>query len=234
MRSLLGFLVLAVTLIAALVFIAGPLLVRPLVVEAVRAALPSGDAPVDVAVDVDGFDLLGGHVREIRVSGSNLESDQADIGSLALTARGVGFTGREFESVEGTLRGVVVPLPDGPSIELETVELSGADDDVRAEVHLEPADAQALIARSLTDVGVTADRIALTDGGVALEILGQRVTVALAVSDGAIVLPSVMGVDEVPVVAPGPDAGWRVTGLTVRPNGLDLQASLDAGALLGE
>jgi hypothetical protein len=232
MRGVLVFLVFAATLIALLVFVAGPVVARPLAVDAVRAAIP-GDDPVDVEVDVDGFDLLRGQVGEVRVSGANLTSDAVTVRSFELSVNRVGLDGRTFAALTGGLDGVNVGLADGSTLDIGHVALSGPSTAVVADVRLQPPAAEAIILAALAEAGLPVDRASLVEGGVEVELLGQRVIAPLAYKDGALLLPSVMGQDSVVVIGPSAGGAWSITGLRTLPTGLDIEVTIDAGAMLG-
>lgn len=234
MRGLLGFLVFSAALIATLLFVVAPMLVRPLVADAVRAALPLEGQPVQVAVDVDGLGLLGGYVGEIRLSAGALAAGDASIGALDVAVRRVALGGRQFETMDGTLRDVAIPLDDGSTLVVESVALSGPSTDVRAEATIRPADAEALVFNTLVSVGLIPDQVLLVDGGVQVDLLGQRVVLPLITDAGAIVIESLMGFEAVPVVAPRLGDPWAITSLVVRASGLEIVASVDAEALLAE
>jgi hypothetical protein len=229
MRSFLEFLLFSAAVIAILVLVAGPLVARPLVADVVRSALPFEGADLDVAVEVDGFDLLGGHVREIRLSGAGLVADGATIGSINLTARRVGLISRDVEDVRGRIDDLTVALDGGGTVAVASVDFSGSSSNVTATAQLSPGAAESLVAAALAEAGLAVDRIALTDEGFELHLLGQRITVALAVADGAVVLPSFMGIDALSILGPAADDPWRIIALTPSSTGLQVEASLDAG-----
>ena len=234
MRSLIGFLLFSAVLISILVFVAGPVVARPLVANVVRSALPFDGGDLDVAVDVDGVDLLTGHVRAIRVSGERLVAGDATIGSLDLTARRVGLLSRDVADVTGSIEDLTIALEGGRSVTMASVDLSGPPSDVTAIATVAPAGAASLVAATLADAGLAIDGIALTDEGFELELLGQRTTVSPTVVDGAVVLPSMMGSDPVPILAQADGDPWRITALTTSATGLQVEASIDvAGYLAG-
>lgn len=233
MRGFLAFLAFTTALIGVLAFVVVPLLVRPLVVDAVRAALPFGDQPVAIEVDVDGLGLLGGYVERVRIRGDDLVAGEARIGVVDVTLRQVGLGARDFVSITGGLESVTVQLGDGTSVEVTQVRLSGPSANVRADARVDAPNAEALVVSALANAGLAVDRVSLADGGVALELLGLRVVVPLTVVDGAVVATSFMGLARLPVIAPAADDPWHVTGLKVLPGGLDVEASIDLERAFG-
>jgi hypothetical protein len=234
MRSLLGFLLFSAVLISILVFVAGPVVARPLVADVVRSALPFDGGDLVVAVDADGFDLLTGHVRAIRVSGVDLASGDVTIGSLDLTARRVGLLSRDVADLTGSIEDLTIGLEGGGSVTVASVDLAGSTSNVAAIANLVPAEAQSLVATALADAGLAVEGIVLTDDGLELELLGQRITVSPTVVDGAVALPSIMAGDAVPILAPADGDPWRITAITTSSAGLLVEATIDvAGYLAG-
>jgi hypothetical protein len=232
MRSFLGFLVFIAALVAVLAAFALPAVVSPLVVSAVRSASPFGDQPLDVEVDVDAIGLIRGFVREIRISGEDLERDGVVVGSLDLAIQGVSIGDQGFAGLAGGLDAVDVGLPEGTSIRVGSVELSGPSTAVHARATLEAPEAEALILAAFADAGLELDGLQLVEGGVAVDVFGTRAEVGLAVANGAIVAPSLLGLASVPVLQPQPGDAWRVVGLSVEPGGLEIDATVDAGRLM--
>lgn len=232
MRSFLGFLVFIATLVAVLAAFAVPAFVSPLVVSAVRSASPFGDQPLDVEVDVDAISLARGFVRAIRISGAELEGDGVLVGSLDLTLQGVSIGDHGFADVAGSLEAVDVGLPDGTSVRVRSVTLSGPSTAVTARARLDPSEASSLLVTALADAGLQLDAVQLIDGGVAISIFGQQAEVALAVVDGAIVVPSLLGLSSVPVLQPEPGDAWRVVALSVGPAGIEIDTRVDVARMI--
>jgi hypothetical protein len=171
-------------------------------------------------------------VREIRISGADLERDGVLVGALDLTIQGASIDAHGFANLAGSLEAVDVGLPDGSSVRVRSVTLMGPSTAVEAGAFVEAGEAAALIRAAFADAGLEPEAIELVDGGVAIGVLGQRAEVALAVIDGAIVAPSLLGLTSVPVIQPRPGDAWRLIGLSVDPTGLEIQASVDAGQLI--
>ncbi len=232
MRSLLGFLVFIAVVIGLLVAFAVPPLVAPMVAAAVRETSPFGDQPLDVEVDVDAIGLLRGFVGEIRISGDALQDDDVHIETLDVTVRGLRIDDRSFDSVDGGLSGVAVPFADFEPLQVRRIELDGASEAVAATASLDHDDALAFLTRSFFDQGVDASGIELVDGGVSVVIFEQRVTLALGVIDGALVIADVLGTGPMELLAPLPEDPWRLVGVTATLAGLEIVADVDAEALL--
>jgi hypothetical protein len=233
MRSLFGF----VAFVTVLVAIGGALLVPPIagpiVVSAVRNASPFGTQPLDVQADVDAIGLIRGFVREIHVSGKNLERDGATIETLDVKAQGVGIGDHAFSDTVGGLAGVSIPTDDGSVIRIDRISLSGPSTALLAKASLERASALAFIQHALDAQGVAVSDLQLTNGGVSLVIFEQRVELQVGVQDGALVIPDMLGGGPLELLVPFPDDPWRLTAATVTTAGMDIEAAIDVEALLG-
>jgi len=233
-RSILGFLVLVAVLLALGIGVLLPAVVAPIVASQVRASSPFGDQPIDVDVDVDPLGLLSGRIREIRVRGTNLESNGARIGTVDVTAEDVGIFDRAFHGLDGRLEDLDMALADGTVVRIGTVTLTGPSTDVTAIAQLSPTDAVKLIRASLGKADVVVDSVELVDGGVALTVLGQRAAIGLSVEDGRIVIHPPFTNVTVPIMESAPGDPWRFTSVQANPNGLGIRASVDVSRVLGD
>lgn len=227
MRSLLGFLVFITIVVAVGIALLVPAIVAPMVAAAVREASPFGEQPLTVEVDVDAIGLLRGFVGEIRISGADLEQEGVAIGDLAITVQNVRIDDRSFTAIDGGLESVAVPLVDGEPLPVERIELTGASDAVTASARLDYAATLAFITRSFDVQGVDARDVELIDGGVSIVIFEQRVALALAVADGALVIADLLGTGPMELLAPLPDDPWRLVGVTATSGGMEIVAAVD-------
>ena len=232
MRGFLGLVVLLVVALVVAALVVVPMIVRPMVVDAVREASPFGDAPLEVEVDIDPVSLLLGSIDRVRVTGSNLQAEGADIAGIDLTLTDVSTSTRTFRSLTGRLSGVVLPFVQSTELFVGTIELSGSSGDLEAVARLDLRSALALIGNAFADAGIAVDSLELTDGGVAMVLFNQRVEVPVGADAGALVLPNVLGGPLV-IVQPGPDDRWRITGAAVTPAGMDVHISLEPDEVAG-
>lgn len=233
MRGFLGFvlLLLAALVLAALVIV--PVVARPIVADAVRAALPFGDQPVDVEIDLDPVGLLLGTIERIHVTGRGLEAEGARIGELDMTVTDVSTTSRTFRTASGRLQNVELPFVQSSTLVINSIELDGPYGDVDAVALLDVRASLALVGNAFGDAGVAVEQLELIDGGVAFTILGQRAEAPLGVDAGALVLPDVGGGGPLVIVEPGPDDPWRITGVSVTPAGFAIDVALQPEDVLG-
>jgi hypothetical protein len=232
MRGFFGFvLVLLATLaVAALVIV--PITVRPIVEDAVRAALPFEDQPLAITVDVNPVSLLTGTIDRIHVTGTGLEAEGAIIGELDMTVTGVSATTHRFRTASGRLTNVELPFVQSTTLVITSIELDGPYGNVDAVARLDVRASLALIGNAFADAGVPVEEVELVEGGAAFTFLGQRVEVQLAIDQGALVMPDVGGGGPLVVLEPGPDDPWRLTGVRVTPSGLEIDVALEPEGVL--
>ena len=232
MRGFFGFvLVLLATLaVAALVIV--PIVVRPIVEDAVRTALPFQDQAQEIEVDVSPVRLLTGTIDRIHVTGSGLEAEGAIIGELDMTVTDVSTTTHRFRTASGRLANVELPFVQSSTLVITSIELDGPFGNVDALARLDVRASLALIGNAFADAGIPVEQVELIEGGAAFTFLGQRVEVQLAIDQGALVLPDVGGGGPLVVVEPGPDDPWRLTGVRVTPAGFEIDVALEPEGLL--
>jgi hypothetical protein len=235
-RGFLAFTLLALVGLGALVVFVAPGVVQPMVVTAVRAALPFGDQPLQIDATVTGQGLLGGSVDDIRVRGSNLAVRGADagvtIGKLDVSVRHVSIGNHAFQAVSGGLDDVSFPMSSGLPLTIFHIDLTGASSAVTGEAQFRPDEAVAFITRSFADAGVHVEDVQLEDGAVSVMVFGQRIELGIGVQDGALVVPDAVGGGPITLLEPGPDDQWRLTGASVTPGGLEIDAVVNAAVVL--
>ena len=232
MRSLFGFIAFVTVLVVAGAAFIVPPVVGPMVATAVRAASPFGDQAIDVQVDVNALGLIRGFVSEIRISGTNLNRDGVSIESLDVTAAGVGIGDHAFAETTGGLHGVSIPTDDGSVIDVDRITLSGPSTALTADAFLDRAGAIAFIQHAFDVQGVPVSDVQLTNGGISVVILEQRVELQVGVQDGALVIPDLLGGGPLELLTPFPDDPWRLTGASVTTAGMDIHATVDTSQVL--
>jgi hypothetical protein len=225
-RTFLGW-VLLVAILGAIAFVVAPVAVRPLVVDAVRAASPFGSAPLDVEVSIDPVGLLRGTIERIHITGVDVQAGGAAIGALDVTATNVAIGDHSFDSIEGSLTSVVITRADGSTIDVDRVDLSGPPTAVDATATISHDAAIALVRGALAEAGLPTDEIDLIEGGVRLQVLGQRTDVAIGVVDGSLTIAGALTGGQVGLFGPATGDPWRLAGVAITPDGLQVRASLD-------
>jgi hypothetical protein len=230
-RTFVGWLLL-VAILGTIAFVAAPVVARPLIAQSVRAALPFAADPLEVDASVDTLHLLTGSIDTIHVAGSGLETTSASIGSLDVTARDVSIGNRGFASMTGTLETVVLHRPSGVDLPIDRITLSGASSAVEADALLGKASVIDLVTRVLVDSGLPVGAVELTAGGLRLTVLGQPTAIAVGVADGAVTLAGSVAGGSIVLFRPEAGDGWRITGVSTSPSGMDVHAVLDLDRLL--
>lgn len=233
MRRFLGFVVLLLVALGVAAVVVVPMLVRPMVVDTVRAVLPFDDQPIEVEVEINPMSLLLGSIDRIHVTGSDLSAEGADIAGLELTLTHVLTGDRTFERLTGRLTGVALPFVQRETLVIDTIELSGQSGDVSAVARLDLRAALALVGNAFADAGIAVDSLELVDGGVAFALFDQRVVVPVGVDTGALLIPDVAG-GQLVIIEPGPDDPWRITGVGVTPSGMEVHVSFEPGGVPGD
>jgi len=149
-----------------------------------------------------------------------------------MTVTDVSTTDHRFRTASGRLRDVELPFVQSSTLTIDSIELDGPFGDVAAVAMLDIRGSLAIIGNAFADAGLAIEGLELIDGGVAFSVLDQRVEVPLAVDEGALVLPDVLGGPLV-VVEPGPDDPWRLTGVRVTPSGFEIDVQLEPEGVLG-
>jgi len=231
MRSLIGWLLL-VAILGTIAYVAAPVVAQPLIAQSVRAALPFGADPLEVDASVDTFHLLTGSIDTIHVTGSGLETTSASIGGLDVTVHDISIGSHGFASMAGTLDAVVLHRPSGVDLAIDRITLSGASSAVEADALLGKASVIDLVKTALAGSGLPVGAVALTAGGLRVTVLGQPTTVAVGVADGAVTLAGSVAGGSIALFRPEAGDGWRITGVSTSPSGMDVHAVLDLDRLL--
>lgn len=238
MRGFLVFTLLALVGLGAIVFFALPALVRPMVVDAVRTALPFGAQPLQIDATITGPGLLGGSIDEIRIRGSKLDVASPNagvtIGKLDVTLHDISIGDHAFSAVSGGLDDVTFPMSNGAPITISRIELTGASIAVTGAAQFGPDQASAFVTRCFADAGIGVDGVQLEDGSVGVMVFGQRVELAIGAQDGALVVPDALGAGPITLIQPGPDDQWRLTGASVTPGSFEIDVVVNAATLLAE
>ena len=230
MRGFFGFVVLLLAALAVAALVLLPIVVRPMVADAVRGASPFGDAPLEVEVDINPVSLLLGTVDRIRVTGVGLQAEGADIAALDLTLTDVETGSHRFREASGRLTGVALPFVQATPLVIETIELSGGSGNLVATAIFDLRGTLALIGNAFAEAGIAVDSLEVVEGGVAFAFFDQRVVVPVGADGGELVIPDVAGAGPLVIVAPGPDDPWRITGVAIGPTGMEVDVSLEQPA----
>lgn len=227
---LLKFLIFVSVLLAVLVFVVLPLAAGPVI----AGVLQSGGLraqTLDVDVDANGLQLLGGRADVLRLQAAGVDTQGFRVDELDLSLRGVALFDRTFQAVDGRLTGVRVPDPTGGSVAITSMELSGQAEATRAVGTLGAATSEALLRRAAFESGVPVDRVSLGNGEVRFGRGPVEVPGRLEVRDGSLLLSSELV--SVVLVQPDPASPWRLEEVRVSPDGITVEGTLDTTVLAG-
>jgi hypothetical protein len=231
-RGCLSILVVGIALLGAVVWIGGP----PLASAVVASALTSrGLAADQLDVQVVGdppLTLLVGRAARVEIHATGARWHDARVASLDVTLGAVDLLGRRAATAEGRLGGVQLEAETGPPL-LADVEISGTADRAQTTIHVR-SDAVESVAMSAFGAALglgpsSASLVAPDQVRVALGPLHVDGTLSVA-ADGSVVAAA--NGKTIRLFAPNPTLPLRLTSLSVTASGLDLEGTLDLGALL--
>jgi hypothetical protein len=225
---ILGFLLFFVVVAGAMLFLAVPLIVNPMLTQAVRDMGVQAD---DLRVSVDTLDpaLLSGRAGHVRVQGTDVHIGRATVGSLDLTLGEVSFIDRTFGSVDGQLQDVAVSAG-GLSASADQVDVAGPSNEASATGKFDGAQSEDLVKAAAKKMGIPLDDAQLVDGGLRLTVGGLEVGAGISVEGGALTLRPQIG-PPILLIQPAPSDPWRLVEAYVSPSGITVRATVDAAKL---
>lgn len=231
MRSFLGFLLLVVLLIGVLAFAVLPLAGPGLVSAVIRGTPPLAGQDVTVSTKVDAAGILRGEIGRIAVAGERIGIDSGTAEDVSVSIEGLSVVDRSFENLDGRATTVVMSQPDGTSIELHDVRMSGNSEALDATGRIPADEAIRLLTVRFAFGGTPVDAIRLEPGLIVVTIAGQEVQGRLSIVGEAVMLTPTGGLPPVTVLADVVEP-WRIIDLEITPAGINVQAEL-RGARLG-
>lgn len=148
------------------------------------AGLEAADTTVTVSSDPP-TDLLALHADRVRVRATNATFRGMTIGALDLALTDVDVLARTARGVDGTLRRVVVDVPGGAPVRLDTITLGGTGDEVTASSVVSGAEAETLVSDAIErKLGTRPTSVTLSAPDLITVKLGTTITGHLAVSPG--------------------------------------------------
>jgi hypothetical protein len=229
-RSLLGFVIFTTLLITVLVFVVVPVVAGPIISGYIQSGGFLQGADLSVDAQGSGPELVTGRVDSLHLHGSDVALHGVVVGDLDVTLHGVSLTSRSFDTVDGQLRRIRVQVPDGPTVTVSTVELSGQSAAVRAVGTLDPGQASLVIREAAARTGIGIDDVSLGTGTVHIGRNGYVTDARLALKAGRLVLLPGESLPDVVLLQPEAGASWKLREVTVRPDGVELAGTLDARA----
>jgi len=225
---ILGFLLFFVVVAGAMLFLAVPLVVNPMLTQALRDMGVQAD---DLRVSVDALDpaLLTGRAGHVRVQGTDVKIGRATVGTLDLTLSDVSFIDRTFGTVNGKLGDVAVSAG-GITASASEVDVSGPSNSAVATGHFDSQESADIVKAAAKRVGVPLDNAELVDGGLRLTVAGLPIGADISVEGGALVLQPQIG-PQIVLVQPATSDPWRLEDAYVTKSGITVRGRVDATRL---
>ena len=232
MRGCLSVLIMAVGLVLAVAWFAGPTVAGALVERSLDGAgFVAADRSVTVSSDPP-LEILAGHADRVTIHATRATIRDLTAGRLALTLTNVDLVAGRFAGVDGQLDDVLLPSLDGSSVEASTVTVRGRADKATTTVRIKAAVVEALLDNairrrtglSLTDLSLSApDRIRFTAG---LTISGRLIVQP----DGSLAIAATSGGTQFTVFTP--NSQLRLTSVAVVGTDLVLTGTTDLANLI--
>ncbi len=162
MRGCLFTLLLGAIVIGFLVVAGLPALMGGILTAGVAAAgLVADDTTVTVSSSPP-TDLLGLHADTVRVTATDATFRGMRIGAFDLALGDVAILGRSAATVDGELRKVTIPTPDGPDLAVERIVLLGSGEDISTTTTISNQEAEALVRLAIeAELGVRPSSVRL-------------------------------------------------------------------------
>jgi hypothetical protein len=233
MRSCLIQILVALAVVFLLVWFALPLAVSALAAGALNAAGFNGtDTHVEVSANPPPL-LLTGHADTVHITASDASLSDLHAAGVDVTLGSVDLMSRSIGTVNGTLTGVRVAAPNGDTVSIDKVTLSGPADRTVATCSLSLAQAQALAESQLAAQGIKATVRFVAPNVVKLLVSGKTFDGRLVATDGSLFLvPDSKSMPTVLLINPGSGNPFRVTSAVVDDSHVTLTGSIDIDSLL--
>jgi hypothetical protein len=228
MRGCLGFALILVAALAALVIVAANVVAPALVSATVRGSSFFHGQPVSVEVQTSLAGLLRGEVDRISITGGPLREGSATVGLVQIAVTDVGILNHAFGAVDGTLEGVVVDTAEGIPLRFEQVTLSGSSGSMTAVGRISAADLEAALLPHLG--GVQATRVSVSNGRIDVEIAGRTAEGRLLVVGRTVVLDAGPLLGQLTILEAPADGSWRVTAIGLDAAGAVITAAISGSA----
>ena len=229
MASLFRFVLFVAALLAVLVFVIVPVFVAPMIASMLRdAGLSNQD--MNVSLNLFGPAILSGRAQSVRVQAQDVNVPRGVVGQMDLTLQDVSMSDHSFTSVSGSLHNVRLNGPNGVPVVINSIQVDGPAGDAHAQGSMSAANAQSLVTAVASSAGVSVDSVKLGNGELTITSGSKTTHAKLRVAGRALILDQAGG-DSTVLLAPPPSEDWQLDGVTVTPDGIEVDVSVDAAAL---
>lgn len=228
MRSCLIQILIALVVVFLLLWFALPLAVSALATGALNAAGFNGtNTKVEVSANPPPL-LLTGHADAVHITSNQVSVGDLHAAAVDVTLGDVDLMSRSIGSVNGTLTGLQVAAPNGDTLSIERVTLTGPADATVATCSLSLDAAETLAEAQLKAQGVNATVDLAAPNQVTLHVAGQSHKGRLVVTDGSLFLvPDSKAMPTVLLIEPGSGNPFRLDSVVVGPDVVTLTGTVD-------
>jgi hypothetical protein len=233
MRSCLIQVLIALAVVFVLLWFALPLAVGALAGGALSAAGFNGtDTRVEVSANPPPL-LLTGHADAVHITSAQVSLSDLHAAGVDVTLGGVDLLSRDIGTVEGTLTGVRVAAPNGDTVLIDRVTLSGPADLTVARCSLTIAAAEALAQSQLAAQGIKAKVSLAAPNSVTLTVGGASFKGHLVANGDSLFLASdSKAMPTVLLIKAGSGNPFHVDAVSIDETHVNLTGTLDVQGLL--
>jgi len=233
MRSCLIQLLLELALLFAILWFGLPLGAGFLATSALNA---SGFTGTNTSVEVSANPppaLLTGKADTIRIRSDSVYVGDLRAASMDVTLHDVGLLSRKIGSVDGTLDGVRIAVPNGDSLTVDTVDIHGTATAADAALTVSSQAIANVAATMLLASGIKATVSLQEPNGVTIVVLGKKQLGTLAVSNGTLLMvPTAKAIPPIALIVPGTGNPFKLTSVAVKGQQVTLGGTIDIQSLL--
>jgi hypothetical protein len=233
MRSCLIQLTVEIVLLIALLWFGLPIGAGFLATSALNA---SGFTGTNTSVDVNSNPpplLLTGKADTIRIRSDSVFVGDLHASSLDVSLRDVQLLSRKIGTVDGTLDGVRIAVPDGQPVTVDQVVIHGTATAAEATLTVSAQAIADLAVTTLASNSIKATVTLQAPDAVTILVAGKKQTGSLAVSNGTLLLvPTTKAIPPVALIVPGSGNPFKLTSVAVKGQQVTLGGTIDVQALL--
>ena len=228
MGSFIRFALFTTIMVSLLVFVIVPVAAGMLLGSIANDAGLGRDG-VNVSVNMLGPGLLSGRADSVNVQGDNVDVPHAVVGHMNVTLGNVSLADHSFSTVTGQLTDVTLKGPGG-SVVVQSVDLSGPANHMRATGTVSVSEAKKLVQQVAENVGVAVDSVQLKNGSLTLVSGSKHTDASLRIAGTALVLDR-PGQQSTVLYAPAPSEDWQLQSVSITTDGIQVGLSVDAASL---
>ncbi len=204
---------------------------------ATSALNASGFTGTNTSVDVSSNPpplLLTGKADTIRIRSNSVFVGDLHASSMDVSLHDVELLSRKIGTVDGTLDGVRIAVPDGQPLTVDQVGIHGSAVAAAATLTVSAQTVADLAVTTLAGDSIKASVSLQEPNVVTILVAGKKVTGSLAVSNGTLLLVSTTKViPPIALIVPGSGNPFKLTSVAITGKNVTLGGTIDVQALLG-